>query len=93
MAHPATPRRTQSSSRSGKQDLIGCAEILRQLRRHEDAAAFLLPVDTKSVDDYLQYVKEPMDLDTVHKRLEGLEYSSKDDFAADVRLIFNNCKA
>ena len=36
---------------------------------------FHLPVNTEEVDDYLQYVKEPMDLERMHLKLDDGEYS------------------
>ena len=40
---------------------------------------------------YLEIVTHPMDLGTVKRKLERREYASPDDFAADVRLVFQNC--
>ena len=48
-----------------------------------DAVAFHLP-------DYHDVIKRPMDLGTVSKKLKGGAYGSGDDFAADVRLVFQN---
>ncbi|KAJ3211365.1 Transcriptional activator spt7 [Entophlyctis luteolus] len=36
-------------------------------------------------------IKNPMDLGTMTKKLQNLEYMSKDDFAADLSLIWSNC--
>ena len=38
----------------------------------------------------LQVIATPMDLGTVHKKLERAQYLSADDFAGDVRLIWQN---
>lgn len=67
--------------------------IIRNLKKHRDAAPFLNPVDyvKLNVPDYPNIVKQPMDLMMVDRKLNASEYASVDDFVADVRLIFNNC--
>jgi hypothetical protein len=50
------------------------------------------PVDHEGLrlTDYLKVIATPMDLGTVHKKLERAQYLSADDFAGDVRLIWQN---
>lgn len=50
------------------------------------------PVDVKTYEDYLNFVSEPMDLGKIKQKLTMLEYLDASSFAADVRLVFNNCK-
>ncbi|KAG2659596.1 hypothetical protein PVAP13_1KG369800 [Panicum virgatum] len=56
---------------------------------------FNVPVDVVKlqIPDYFDIIKTPMDLGTVQKKLESGSYRSPSDFAADVRLTFNNAMA
>ncbi|KAI8149737.1 Bromodomain-containing protein [Fennellomyces sp. T-0311] len=67
--------------------------IMRNLKKHRDAAPFLNPVDyvKLNVPDYPRIIKYPMDLNTVDRKLTGGEYENVEDFVADVRLVFSNC--
>ncbi|GLD91693.1 hypothetical protein PINS_up000226 [Pythium insidiosum] len=57
---------------------------------------FAQPVDTNEVTDYLNIIANPMDLGSIATRLGRENYyagpSAASLFAADVRLVFNNCK-
>ncbi|WYZ46316.1 hypothetical protein EsH8_IX_000541 [Colletotrichum jinshuiense] len=54
---------------------------------------FKEPVDPveDGVPDYFNKVKKPMDLNTVKLKMSRREYQTEDEFAADVRQIFDNC--
>lgn len=69
-----------------------CVQILSKLMKHKFGWVFNVPVDTVKLGlhDYRQIVKAPMDLGTVKSNLDKNRYSSPLDFAADVRLTFNN---
>ena len=41
--------------------------------------------------DYYQIIKEPMDMTTIKKRLDGHQYKSAKDVLRDFDLMFNNC--
>ncbi|KAI1079175.1 putative Bromodomain testis-specific protein [Whalleya microplaca] len=43
------------------------------------------------VPDYLDKIKTPMDLGTVKKKMDRKEYTTEEEFLADVRQIFENC--
>ena len=64
--------------------------ILRKLQRHPLASPFLEPVDLSCVPDYLDVVREPMDLSTVERKLAEGKYTSAYEFSADVRKIWSN---
>ncbi len=73
-----------------------CNEILKELfnKRHGAYAwPFYKPVDAVALNlhDYHDIIKKPMDLSSVKSKLDSRVYSSKDQFANDVRLIFQNC--
>ncbi|KAK4367904.1 hypothetical protein RND71_011696 [Anisodus tanguticus] len=69
-----------------------CRQILMKLMKHNYGYVFNTPVDVKGMKiyDYYDIIKHPMDLGTVKLRLDMNEYRTPQDFAADVRLTFNN---
>lgn len=52
---------------------------------------FSKPVDLGEVDDYLEVIKQPMDLSTVLTRINAHHYHTCAHFLDDVNLITNNC--
>lgn len=52
---------------------------------------FLRPVQKREAPNYFDIIKNPMDLTTMTKKLKNLQYNNKDDFAADLELIWSNC--
>mmetsp|Transcript_30058 Transcript_30058/g.54357 ORF Transcript_30058/g.54357 Transcript_30058/m.54357 type:complete len:442 (-) Transcript_30058:61-1386(-) len=73
-----------------KSDLLA---IVRKVDEQQFAWPFREPVDTQEVMDYLDVVKEPIDLSTIDKRVrEGKHYKSKQMLFADLMLMVNNCK-
>lgn len=74
-----------------KSDLGLMRTLLRTVVGKRDLSWFFLePVDPVAlgIPDYFEVIKKPMDLGTIEKQLA--DYASVDDFAADVRLVFNN---
>eukprot|EP00257_Ricinus_communis_P016108 XP_015574173.1 transcription factor GTE7 [Ricinus communis] len=69
-----------------------CGQMLTKLMKHKFGYIFNEPVDVERMNlhDYFEIIKKPMDLGTVKKKLGSNEYESPIDFAADVRLTFNN---
>ena len=53
-------------------------------------ALFEEPVSLVTHPDYLQYVRERMDLQTVERKVKSGEYLTPEDFEYDVNVIFNN---
>lgn len=73
-----------------------CVEILKELfaKKHSGYAwPFYKPVDAEQLglSDYHDIIKRPMDLGTVKIKLDGRQYNNGTEFAADVRIIFDNC--
>ncbi|KAI7890294.1 Bromodomain-containing protein [Mucor mucedo] len=70
-----------------------CGAIMRNLKKHRDAAPFLHPVDyvKLNVPDYPKVIQHPMDLTTVDHKLNAGEYENVEEFINDIRLVFNNC--
>ncbi|VDO10681.1 unnamed protein product [Rodentolepis nana] len=86
------PNRRVRLSESLKQ----CSNLLKDLcsnRLKHCNVIFLKPVDVVGLglSDYYSIIQHPMDLSTVRSKLENGEYATKDDFAADIRLMFDNC--
>lgn len=55
------------------------------------APQFARPVDpiADGCPTYLQEIKEPMDLGTVSKKIDGKRYKTMGQLAYDIELIFN----
>ncbi|KAJ1553980.1 hypothetical protein HK096_005513 [Nowakowskiella sp. JEL0078] len=70
-----------------------CRTILTSTQRHEAAWPFKQPVDPIAVGafNYFDVIKSPMDLSTISKRLAHSVYPSLQAYAADFRLMLNNC--
>lgn len=60
---------------------------------HRNAWPFNQPVDpvALNIPDYLDVVKQPMDLGTVLKNLDAGEYEDGQELLADVALVWGNC--
>ena len=71
------------------------AKVLNGLKRRENKNIgwFLQPVSDKNiVQDYRAKIPNPMDLSTMHTKLnEKNEYTTLADFVLDLRRIFSNC--
>jgi hypothetical protein len=74
-------------------DLTRLRAIHKKLFNHPAALWFRMPVDpiAQNVPQYFDVIKNPMDLGTVGKKLKSGQYTSNEEFEADMRLIFTNC--
>jgi len=72
-----------------------CNLLLKDMVTNPLAEWFLDPVDHVGLEltDYLTVVQTPMDLSTVSKKMERAQYMSSEDFAHDVRLVWQNAIA
>lgn len=66
--------------------------VLIGLRTHSDYQTFAHPVTEKFAPRYFEYIKDPMDVWTIRKKLESDQYTSVAEFVADAKLMFNNCR-
>ncbi|KAH7029183.1 bromodomain-containing protein [Microdochium trichocladiopsis] len=67
-------------------------KVLTELKAHtEFSTPFLQRVNKRDAPDYYHTIKQPMDLGTMTKKLKSLTYKSKQDFVADLNLIWDNC--
>lgn len=71
-----------------------CSQLLKKLLKQKEVKLFKEPVDwvTLNYHDYPTYIKHPMDLGTIDRRLHGPTclYTNPDDFVSDVRMVFRN---
>ncbi|RYO73887.1 hypothetical protein DL762_010619 [Monosporascus cannonballus] len=67
-------------------------KVLTELKAHtEYSTPFLQRVNKRDAPDYYNFIKQPMDLGTMTKKLKSLSYKSKQDFVMDLNLIWDNC--
>jgi len=69
-----------------------CSILLADMTGNPFSEWFRDPVDHEALGltDYLQVIKEPQDLGSIAKKLERGNYMSPEDFARDVRLVWQN---
>lgn len=68
-------------------------EILETIAKQETAWPFLEPVSIEEVPDYLDLVKNPIDISTIRNLIKsGNKYITMDIFIADVQRMFKNAK-
>jgi SpoVK/Ycf46/Vps4 family AAA+-type ATPase len=65
-------------------------DTLAKLIRDRRFSLFLKPVDTEEVEDYLQVITNPMDLETMMFKIDSCQYESAAQFLQDIELITNN---
>ncbi|XP_025424882.1 ATPase family AAA domain-containing protein 2-like [Sipha flava] len=65
-------------------------DICAKLARNKQFFMFTKPVDIEEVPDYLEIIKEPMDLETVMSKIDKHCYICARDFLDDIDLIVRN---
>lgn len=67
--------------------------ILKIIKRMKDAGPFLHPVDTVKLQIplYYNFIKRPMDLSTIERKLNVNAYSDIKDYIDDFNLMVDNC--
>lgn len=66
--------------------------VIRSLRRMRASRQFNMPVDTVkfNIPHYYNVVTQPMDLQTMERKLQAGEYNTVDEFVRDLTLIVEN---
>ncbi|KAG7393224.1 Histone acetyltransferase kat2b [Phytophthora pseudosyringae] len=67
------------------------SQLLKAVSNHRSAWPFHEPVDTSVVVDYLDHIKEPVDLQLLSKRIDSGVYMSKAALKADLEKMCDNC--
>ena len=69
-----------------------CYSILQNVKRHALSGPFIQPVDPVALNlpDYLEIIKDPIDLSTVERNLKAGVYTNSQQFANDIRRIWLN---
>ncbi|CAI4217529.1 unnamed protein product [Parascedosporium putredinis] len=57
----------------------------------EELYEALEKVNKRDAPDYYNFIKQPMDMGSMTKKLKSLTYKSKTDFVTDLNLIWDNC--
>lgn len=55
-------------------EMAPCRTVLDELEAHDEAWPFLLAVNTKQFPTYRKIIRNPMDLQTINKRIQHNEY-------------------
>jgi len=70
-----------------------CRDVLNAIRDHSSSWPFHIAVNRQEVPDYYEIIKDPMDLESMEKRVnQGNYYITKDIFLADLKRICDNCR-
>ncbi|KAH9410888.1 bromodomain-containingprotein [Ordospora pajunii] len=91
--HMKRSARVSEGMRVEEYDL--CNEVIAELMKGKHKAynwPFLEPVDEGLVPGYYSVISEPMDLQTIHSKLEQKKYHGIEEFKNDLELIVENCK-
>lgn len=75
-----------------QRDLNMCLTIINEMAKTEAAKHFLVKVNEANHPDYYKHIKHPMDINTIKEKLKDKAYKTKEQFAYDCRLIFDNCE-
>ncbi|OJT09186.1 Bromodomain-containing protein 9 [Trametes pubescens] len=68
------------------------SKLISQIKKKDDYAFFLHPVDLAQVPGYSDVVSRPMDLGTMSTKVDKGKYRSLEEFASDLRLVTTNAK-
>ncbi|KZT30051.1 Bromodomain-domain-containing protein [Neolentinus lepideus HHB14362 ss-1] len=68
-------------------------KLIAQIKKKDDYAFFLQPVNVSQVPGYTDIVKQPMDFGTMTKNIRHGKYRSLDQFSNDFHLVLNNARA
>ncbi|XP_042188719.1 ATPase family AAA domain-containing protein 2B [Callorhinchus milii] len=65
-------------------------DITKRLATDKRFSIFSKPVDIEEVSDYLEVIKQPMDLSTIMTKIDNHQYETVQHFLTDISLICSN---
>jgi len=68
-----------------------CTSIILAIKKLPASNIFHKPVSHRDFPTYGDIIKHPMDIKTLWNNVKSGIYATKEDFAKDMRLIFDNC--
>ncbi|KAF9448690.1 hypothetical protein P691DRAFT_729247 [Macrolepiota fuliginosa MF-IS2] len=68
------------------------SKLIQQIKKKDDYAFFLEPVNPNQVPGYSDIIKRPMDFGTMTNKVNRSKYRSLEDFANDLKLVTTNAK-
>uniref|UniRef100_A0A8C4LQP7 ATPase family AAA domain containing 2B n=1 Tax=Equus asinus asinus TaxID=83772 RepID=A0A8C4LQP7_EQUAS len=99
LALPSPPRQLSESEKIRMEDQeentlrelrLFLRDVTKRLATDKRFHIFSKPVDIEEVSDYLEVIKEPMDLSTVITKIDKHNYLTAKDFLKDIDLICSN---
>lgn len=99
LALPSPPRQLSESEKHRMEDQeentlrelrLFLRDVTKRLATDKRFNIFSKPVDIEEVSDYLEVIKEPMDLSTVITKIDKHNYLTAKDFLQDIDLICSN---
>uniref|UniRef100_A0A8I3PD71 ATPase family AAA domain containing 2B n=2 Tax=Canis lupus familiaris TaxID=9615 RepID=A0A8I3PD71_CANLF len=99
LALPSPPRQLSESEKNRMEDQeentlrelrLFLRDVTKRLATDKRFNIFSKPVDIEEVSDYLEVIKEPMDLSTVITKIDKHNYLTAKDFLKDIDLICSN---
>ena len=88
----SSPLMSTPNQKQREKELNTCKTVINEMCKNDNAWPFMKKVDEQSYPDYYELIKEPMDLETIKTKLKAKKYKTKEQFAYDCRLIFDNCE-
>ena len=90
--HSTRKASSNTSSEGVEGVMTRCKQILEFIQNKDRRmeSFFDAPVDTTAYPEYIDIVKEPMDLGTINSRLRNREINTPEEFARLIRLVFHN---
>ncbi|CAG0880440.1 unnamed protein product [Cyprideis torosa] len=64
--------------------------ILNEMRDLKEASPFMQAVSARLVPDYHLIISQPMDLQTMREKIHARQYSSREEFLEDMKLMVQN---